>query len=169
MSVDSQIVKCLPEVVTMVHREVLVGCLVAGVGGYFTYRAVKHLYIRQHVSRLRSENQAALCRQTEHIRALVQQSGYSEAELSAAIRESKRLNLSVSAAAALALSSERRPMVSEFPQFPQGNSPFPQGKSDPLAFCEGAQIRPLPGPTTHGLGYIYISVGDAFPRKGDYR
>ena len=83
MSVDSQIVKCLPDVVTMVHRDVLVGCLGAGVAGYLTYRAVKHLYIRQHVSRLRSENQAALCRQTEHIRALVQQSGYSEAELSA--------------------------------------------------------------------------------------
>ena len=83
MSVDSQIVKCLPEVVTMVHREVLVGCLGAGVAGYLTYRAVKHLYIRQHVSRLRSENQAALCRQTERIKALVQESGYSEEELRA--------------------------------------------------------------------------------------
>ena len=38
MSVDSQIVKCLPEVVTMVHRDVMVGCLGAGVAGYLTYR-----------------------------------------------------------------------------------------------------------------------------------
>ena len=38
MSVDSQIVNCLPEVVTMVHREVMVGCLGAGVAGYLTYR-----------------------------------------------------------------------------------------------------------------------------------
>ena len=38
MSVDSQIVNCLPEVVTMVHREVIVSGLGAGVAGYLTYR-----------------------------------------------------------------------------------------------------------------------------------
>ena len=38
MSVDSQIVNCLPEVVAMVHKDVIVGCLGAGVAGYLTYR-----------------------------------------------------------------------------------------------------------------------------------
>ena len=83
MSVDSQIVNCLPEVVTMVHRDVMVGCLGAGVAGYLTYRTVKHLYIRQRVARLRSENQEALIRQTERIQGLVQQSGHPDAELRA--------------------------------------------------------------------------------------
>lgn len=83
MSVDSQIVSCLPEVITLVHRDVMVGCLGAGVAGYLTYRTVKHLYIRQRVSGLRRENRATLCRQTEHIRGLVQKSGFSEAELRA--------------------------------------------------------------------------------------
>ena len=35
---DSQIVTCLPEVITMVHKDVMVGCLGAGVAGYLTYR-----------------------------------------------------------------------------------------------------------------------------------
>ena len=83
MSVDSQIVGYLPQVVTMVHKDVIVGCLGAGVTGYLTYRTIKHLLIRQHVHRLRNENHAALTRQTEHIRGLVKESGYSEQELSA--------------------------------------------------------------------------------------
>ena len=71
----------VPEVVSMVHKDVVVGCLGAGVAGYLTYRTIKHLLIRQHVHRLRSENQAALTRQTEQIRGLVNECGYSKEEL----------------------------------------------------------------------------------------
>ena len=83
MSVDSQIVGYLPQVVTMVHKDVIVGCLGAGVTGYLTYRTIKHLLIRQHVHRLRNENHAALTRQTEQIRGLLNECGYSKEELSA--------------------------------------------------------------------------------------
>ena len=49
LKLEDKLMGYVPEVIAMVHKDVVVGRLGAGVAGYLTYRTIKHLLIRQHV------------------------------------------------------------------------------------------------------------------------
>ena len=81
MSVDSEIVWEMPEVLLSSLRSVggqSCGVLVAG---YLTWRLAKYLYVRQLVGRLREENRASLRAETELVTRQVEQSGLGSSQL----------------------------------------------------------------------------------------
>ena len=81
MSVDSQIVWEMPEVVLSSLRSVGGrGCGVL-VAGYLTWRLAKYLYVRQLVGRLREENRASLRAETELVALQVEESGLAREQL----------------------------------------------------------------------------------------